>query len=102
MYIKEGANIQRLISGGRQERAQRGGTVNVAAAAGLAAALETRPAYLFNGLYYARLVIRVHYRTKNGIGADSPFNRLRSDNPVAVRSAPWPCCTSDCYMPEEL
>lgn len=40
MYIKEGANIQRLISGGRQERAQRGGTVNVAAAAGLAAALE--------------------------------------------------------------
>lgn len=40
MFIKEGAKIQRLISGGRQERAQRGGTVNVAAAVGLAAALE--------------------------------------------------------------
>ena len=40
MYIKEGAKIQRLISGGRQERAQRGGTVHVAAAVGLATALE--------------------------------------------------------------
>lgn len=41
MYIKEGAKIQRLLSGGKQERAQRGGTVNVAAAAGLAKAFET-------------------------------------------------------------
>ncbi|MDE6868363.1 MAG: cysteine desulfurase [Clostridia bacterium] len=40
MYIKEGAKIQRLVSGGRQERSQRGGTVNVAAAAGLAKAFE--------------------------------------------------------------
>ena len=40
MYIREGAKIQRLISGGRQERAQRGGTVNVAAAVGLAKAFE--------------------------------------------------------------
>lgn len=40
MFIKEGAKIQRLFSGGKQERAQRGGTVNVAAAVGLATALE--------------------------------------------------------------
>ncbi|MDE7453354.1 MAG: cysteine desulfurase, partial [Clostridia bacterium] len=39
-YIREGAKIQRLISGGKQERSQRGGTVNVAAAVGLAKALE--------------------------------------------------------------
>lgn len=40
IYIRNGARISRLISGGRQERGLRGGTVNVAAAAGCAAALE--------------------------------------------------------------
>ena len=40
LFIKEGAKIQRLLSGGKQERAQRGGTVNVAAAVGLAKAFE--------------------------------------------------------------
>lgn len=40
MYIKGGSKIQGIISGGRQERGLRGGTVNVASAVGLAAALE--------------------------------------------------------------
>lgn len=40
MYIKNGSKISRLISGGMQERGFRGGTLNAAAAVGLAAALE--------------------------------------------------------------
>lgn len=40
MYIKNGSKILRLISGGKQERGFRGGTLNAAAAVGLAAALE--------------------------------------------------------------
>ena len=40
MYIKGGSAIGGLISGGRQERGLRGGTVNVASAVGLATALE--------------------------------------------------------------
>lgn len=40
MYIKNGSEITRLISGGMQERGFRGGTLNVAAVAGLAEALE--------------------------------------------------------------
>ncbi|MCH5146668.1 MAG: cysteine desulfurase [Clostridiales bacterium] len=40
MYIKSGSKIQGIISGGRQERGLRGGTVNVASAVGLATALE--------------------------------------------------------------
>lgn len=41
LYIKEGARIARLISGGNQERGLRGGTTNVAAAVGCAAALDS-------------------------------------------------------------
>lgn len=40
MYIKNGSKINRFISGGMQERGFRGGTLNAAAAAGLAMALE--------------------------------------------------------------
>lgn len=40
MYIKGGSKINGIISGGRQERGLRGGTVNVASAVGLATALE--------------------------------------------------------------
>ncbi len=40
LYIKSGANISRLISGGMQERGFRGGTLNAAAVVGFAAALE--------------------------------------------------------------
>ena len=45
IYIKKGSKISRLISGGRQERGLRGGTVNVAGAVGCAVALERA----FNG-----------------------------------------------------
>ncbi len=40
LYIKNGSKIQRLISGGMQERGFRGGTLDAAAAVGLAEALE--------------------------------------------------------------
>lgn len=40
LYIKGGNKLSRLISGGMQERGLRGGTVNVAAVVGMAAALE--------------------------------------------------------------
>ena len=40
MYIKSGSKINGIISGGRQERGLRGGTVNVASAVGLAISLE--------------------------------------------------------------
>lgn len=40
MYIKGGSKINDIITGGRQERGLRGGTVNVASAVGLATALE--------------------------------------------------------------
>ncbi len=40
MYIKNGSKINRFISGGMQERGFRGGTLNAAAAVGLAMALE--------------------------------------------------------------
>lgn len=41
IFIKNGSKISRLISGGMQERGFRGGTLNAAAAVGLAEALET-------------------------------------------------------------
>ena len=40
LYIKNGAKISRLISGGKQEKGLRGGTTNAAAAVGCAVALE--------------------------------------------------------------
>lgn len=40
LYIKRGVKINRLISGGKQERGLRGGTISVASAAGCAKALE--------------------------------------------------------------
>lgn len=40
LYIRNGAQIDRFISGGRQERGLRGGTTNAAAAVGCAVALE--------------------------------------------------------------
>lgn len=40
IYIKKGSRLSRLISGGRQERGFRGGTVDVAGAVGCAVALE--------------------------------------------------------------
>lgn len=40
LYIRRGAKISRFISGGKQEKGLRGGTTNVAAAVGCAAALE--------------------------------------------------------------
>lgn len=40
MYIKRGSAIKSLVTGGRQERGLRGGTVSVANAVGLATALE--------------------------------------------------------------
>ena len=40
LYIRGGATISRLISGGNQERGLRGGTTNAAAAVGCAVALE--------------------------------------------------------------
>lgn len=40
LYIRNGASISRLISGGKQERGLRGGTTNAAAAVGCAVALE--------------------------------------------------------------
>lgn len=40
LYIRNGARIDRFISGGRQERGLRGGTTNAAAAVGCAVALE--------------------------------------------------------------
>lgn len=40
LYIKKGTRIKPLITGGSQERGKRGGTSNVAGAAGMAKALE--------------------------------------------------------------
>ena len=40
LYIKTGARIGRLISGGHQERTRRGGTTNVPGAVGFAEALR--------------------------------------------------------------
>ncbi len=54
MYISGGSRISPLICGGMQERGLRGGTVNVASAVGLAAALE-RAAQGKNNTYIASL-----------------------------------------------
>lgn len=40
LYLKNGSRLGRLISGGRQERAFRGGTLNAAGAVGLSVALQ--------------------------------------------------------------
>ena len=45
IYIKNGEKLARFMSGGHQERARRAGTVNVAGAVGLAAALEKSAEY---------------------------------------------------------
>lgn len=82
MYIKSGSKISPLISGGRQERGLRGGTVNVASAVGLAAALE-RAADGKNNAYIAGLrdhfVRRVLSETDGAYLNGTPVLRVPSN-----------------------
>ncbi len=54
LYIKNGAPISPLISGGSQERGKRGGTSNVAGAVGLATALKLSRENLNNKIEHVR------------------------------------------------
>ncbi len=73
MYIKSGSNISPLVSGGMQERGLRGGTVNVASAVGLAAALERAAegknnAYILSlrDYFVGRVLSEIHGTVLNG------------------------------------
>lgn len=74
MYIKKGSKISSLISGGRQEMGLRGGTVNVASAVGLAAALKIAAAGSENAEISA-----VRDRFLNRVLAEIPGAELNGD-----------------------
>lgn len=79
LYIKSGVKIERLIGGGEQERGLRGGTTNVPAVVGLAAAYEENAATMYeDNEKYRRLreVFLQGISVLDGITVNGSENRL--------------------------
>ncbi len=121
LYVKEGTPIGRLMHGGQQERARRGGTTNVAGAVGMAHALsvtcrdmkentlkirELRDTFIRRVLQEipcARLNGSLEYRvpgnanfTFYGVGNESVLHRL---DMLGICASAGSACTSGTLQP---
>lgn len=82
LYIKNGIPMDRLISGGHQERTRRGGTTNVPGVVGFAEALRlTKESMQKDNEYVARLRDRFIARVE----AEIPFVKLNGARDMAKR-----------------
>lgn len=82
LYIKNGIPMDRLISGGHQERTRRGGTTNVPGVVGFAEALRlTKESMQKDNEYVARLRDRFIARVE----AEIPFVKLNGARNMAKR-----------------
>ena len=76
LYIRNGVKLDKLVSGGGQERAQRGGTTNTPAVVGMAKALEMAVATMDeNNAHIA--AVRDHFVER--VMAEIPFIRFNGD-----------------------
>ncbi len=80
LYARQGVPLTRLIEGGAQERGRRAGTENVAAAAGMAAALEETCAHMEENAFKVsalreRLIAGLSQIPHSALNGD-PVNRL--------------------------
>lgn len=76
LYVKNGTLIGKIITGGHQERTKRGGTTNVPAVVGFAAALKKAVAELEENSSY---VTSLRDRFINRVQAEIPYVKLNGD-----------------------
>ena len=82
LYLKTGAKIDRLVSGGHQERTKRGGTTNVPSVVGFAKALEITKANLYKDAEY---VSSLRDRFIKKVMEEIPFVKLNGPKDMAKR-----------------
>lgn len=83
LYIRNGIKLDKLICGGGQERAQRGGTTNTPAVVGMARALQiSRDEMIANNAYIAKL--RDHFEER--VESEIPFIRQNGNKQHRVPS----------------
>ena len=82
LYIRTGAKLDRLISGGHQERTKRGGTTNVPSVVGFAEALKKAKADLKKNAEY---VSSLRDRFINKVIAEIPFVKLNGPKDLTKR-----------------
>jgi cysteine desulfurase len=79
LYIKSGVKVERLIGGGEQERGLRGGTTNVPAVVGLAAAYKENAATVYETNEKCRRLSELFLRgisALDGVKINGSENRL--------------------------
>ena len=95
LYVRSGTRLQRLIEGGTQERAQRGGTENLASIVGMGRAIELATA---NIAEKAEKLTAMRDRLMNGVIEAIPESRV---NGHPTQRLPGNCNVSIRYIEGE-